>query len=725
MNKKGFAISIILYSMVFLLISIFYMLLGIVKTRYIATTNLRKDVLEELNDSGLLYDKIMRLCDNPNSTYVEKYNSSNGSAIDTPNGTGGKDICYYTTTSSNRNSTAEKSSNVIFGDFCWQIVRTTADGGVKLIYNGLKTSNNKCPSDAASGYSSNPRPSSRGFVGVNGTTVNLSGNKLYGRGFTYSGTTFTLTDTFTANWTNDWLSLLGTYTCLNTSSSCTTLYYVGNYQSETTAGVAGYTLGTLDHYSQIGKSAYNTYTNNLTLSGYMYNEMPRIISRNMSVATNVIERDSSPSAYYYGDTATWDGTKYNLKLNGSTPTSTSTWANIRESALGKYTCKSSTATSCETVYYIAANSTNSYMYNIPLSNNESITTKSVTWKTATAYTKSGNNYVLTSPTTKTILLKDWYANYESYRNFYVCPDYTSTTCSDLGYVNTTNNYLVRYDLMSNNYIFGYSVSYSGGNYTIDNSSDTEKYQKIWDWYQKYNTINKSHYTCFKTDTNSCGDTVYYVFYTTSDVAYYIKLTGGDLVDTALDKMLNTTKASVNNVNKYDSAIKALIDNWYKKNIDDKSLTSYLDSNAVFCNDRGIKTLYGWTPTGSTTSYIRYNTYTAPTKANANLGCTNITDRFSVNNTLAPLTYPVGLLTTHEERLMNTGYVKTGQNWWVATPYNYSTTQNNRYVKTTGATDTTAESIITAYGVRPVIVLKPGIEASGKGTYDRPYIINTD
>ena len=50
MNKKGFAISIILYSVVFLIITILYMLLGILKTRYTVTDNLRDTIIEQLNE---------------------------------------------------------------------------------------------------------------------------------------------------------------------------------------------------------------------------------------------------------------------------------------------------------------------------------------------------------------------------------------------------------------------------------------------------------------------------------------------------------------------------------------------------------------------------------------------------------------------------------------------------------------------------------------------------
>ena len=50
MNKKGFAISVILYSIVFLIIAILYMLLGITRTRYTVNKGLRDNIIKELNE---------------------------------------------------------------------------------------------------------------------------------------------------------------------------------------------------------------------------------------------------------------------------------------------------------------------------------------------------------------------------------------------------------------------------------------------------------------------------------------------------------------------------------------------------------------------------------------------------------------------------------------------------------------------------------------------------
>lgn len=54
MNKKGFAISIVLYSLVFLLIAILYMILGILKARYNVENDLRNAVIEELDNSIII-----------------------------------------------------------------------------------------------------------------------------------------------------------------------------------------------------------------------------------------------------------------------------------------------------------------------------------------------------------------------------------------------------------------------------------------------------------------------------------------------------------------------------------------------------------------------------------------------------------------------------------------------------------------------------------------------
>ena len=51
MNKKGFAISVILYSMVILVISILYLVLGIVKNRYTLETQLKESAIDYIDEN--------------------------------------------------------------------------------------------------------------------------------------------------------------------------------------------------------------------------------------------------------------------------------------------------------------------------------------------------------------------------------------------------------------------------------------------------------------------------------------------------------------------------------------------------------------------------------------------------------------------------------------------------------------------------------------------------
>ena len=83
-----------------------------------------KDItLYALWDNKLLYDVVMMDAESNNNAgkYV-------GEATDTFDEQGKKDIYYYTGSMPN--------NNVILGDYCWQMVRTTKTGGVKMIYNG-------------------------------------------------------------------------------------------------------------------------------------------------------------------------------------------------------------------------------------------------------------------------------------------------------------------------------------------------------------------------------------------------------------------------------------------------------------------------------------------------------------------------------------------------------------------------------------------------------------
>ena len=97
-----------------------------------------------------------------------------------------------------------------------------------------------------------------------------------------------------------------------------------------------------------------------------------------------------------------------------------------------------------------------------------------------------------------------------------------------------------------------------------------------------------------------------------------------------------------------------------------------------------------------------------------LDCTNITDKFSMNNNKAKLKYPVGLLTKGKywtaTPLIAYFSMRIRPEYIVALPYSYTSSRG-----------TTEES-----GVRPVISLKPGTKySSGDGSMANPYVIKVE
>ena len=97
----------------------------------------------------------------------------------------------------------------------------------------------------------------------------------------------------------------------------------------------------------------------------------------------------------------------------------------------------------------------------------------------------------------------------------------------------------------------------------------------------------------------------------------------------------------NRLNTNDSTIKTYVDNWYKNNL--TAYTKYLSNDAVYCNDRNLKS----GQTYSTTSNFNYAPFKRIPNKQPTYNCTNMSDAFSVNNTSAKLDYPVGLMSIDE------------------------------------------------------------------------------
>ena len=173
--------------------------------------------------------------DNINSTYVQ--NSTPGidfSAISSD--TNGKGI--YTLSSTENDAypimyyRGDVDNNLLFGGFCWKIVRTTDTGGIKLIYNGNPV-NNQCGNDRVI-EKNQVLFNSLGFYNLDSESL-----AYYSDNYEYDSANkvFRLTGNIISSAWNEENSanLIGKYTCFGTNSeeTCSKLEKVYSYISDT------------------------------------------------------------------------------------------------------------------------------------------------------------------------------------------------------------------------------------------------------------------------------------------------------------------------------------------------------------------------------------------------------------------------------------------------------------------------------------------------------------
>ena len=370
------------------------------------------------------------------------------------------------------------------------------------------------------------------------------------------------------------------------------------------------------------------------------------------------------------------GTGYDYNLANDTFTITGVltgknWANNSDELIGTYSCLNGT-TSCTTLYYIG--------------HKQSATQASVggyVIGNITSYTDIGTSYYNVVVDTPALV------GY-MYNKVYIWKGGTTTAPTGT---------------------FASDVSWNGSSYSL--SSNTA------------NALDTTHhYLC---DDNACSSVRYYyaIVGSTTKRYYYILLENGKKVEDALKEMFNY-KTNVNdaneNINVYNSAVKGYIDNWYKKNILGTQAENYLDKSAVYCNDRFITDLGGFNKNGGTAGST-YNLKFKQSTASTDLSCSNVTDRMSVNNREAKLTYPIGLLTEPERGLMGSTYAATGSAYYSISPAYYGSVNLAfvNYVGTSGTMDSPTAYL--RFGIRPVItLLSSAIISDGDGSTTNPYVV---
>lgn len=135
------------------------------------------------------------------------------------------------------------ANNVLFGNYCWKMVRTTDTGGVKMIYNGVPATDGSCNNTKTASQIGtgqfNPTGSSPTYVGyMYGKVYEISAKSMgtdtyvYGNDVTWDGTNYTLVDTMTSSsWATDYktLSTKYHYTCFNDTGTCENISYISNF----------------------------------------------------------------------------------------------------------------------------------------------------------------------------------------------------------------------------------------------------------------------------------------------------------------------------------------------------------------------------------------------------------------------------------------------------------------------------------------------------------------
>ncbi len=604
---------------------------------------------------------------------------------------------WYGSNDTNGTAILDKN-NVLFAGQCWQMIRTTDTGGVKMIYNG-EAENNQCL---------NTRGTHVGYIG-NIASQDLASNYWYGTDYTYDSTNgvFNIagtTEQTTWNATTG-PTLIGKYTCLGTTvdATCATLYLVESYYNTSSAYVIS--LNSNSNYSQFGTLQFNQQYNSPSYVGYMYNIVYPYQSKTMTNSETMLSSSSLGTNYWYAHDVVWGSPTAN-KYNLDSPyqvSSTDDYPNL----VGEYTFRNSTQSYTNTtVQYIAAVNNSNYYY-IQMNNygNHTLADFNFSYTYGDSFTDNGDGtYTINNPTT--VERKDWYTSYSSVgANKYVCKNATNDTCSELWYTTSTSNTSMTYI----NYKYAKSFTWDGSKYVLDDDTSTT----FWNINDSTNktSLNNAHYTCWNI-TGECT-TISYIYYINGTTPYYINISNGKSVEDAKNEMLYN-----DDVNTTNSTIKTGVDAWFEKNLLDYS--DYLE-DTVFCNDRSQSnsSSNGWNPNGGSLS-IYMNFY-----GSSDLSCPNNNDKFSTLNDKAKLKYKVGLMSYREMNLLgNANIRKTGQYYWLASPFDFFfRSANEWFVSSNG--NMSYLSVCDSYGVRPAVSLAPGIEFSdGDGSMASPYIVDT-
>ncbi len=675
-------------------------------------------VAEKATLYGVLRDEVS------NGGAVKEYTGKHQDSI---SGVGSSKIYYYTANNDTSGAEILNKNNVLFAGMCWQMIRTTDTGDVRMIYNGAVDSNGSCGTDRKGQYA---------FSGIEAITLNSK--HYYGTDYTYDSILkkFKAAGNKLAIDTANPSSLIGSYTCLNTQKnvSCSTLYQVLYVEDSKIYAAA---IKSSNIYNSIGTSIFNNLYGYNSEMGYMYNgNYPGNTYEISNIEIKKEQIDFSTGTYC--TSVTYDASTKAYSCSG---TSLGFWEiggdEPEKLLIHNYVLLSDDSSVARYMIGVSINdiATNPYYYYIELTDGQ---TMDDFYVYGDGYTiNDDGTYKITNP--KLITKLDFYYSYSDYKGKYFGEDlqireggYDSTSYDGYkngGLINTNRVSSLFYNLSSggssltaSNYQsylafspiskipkFSSSVTYSNGKYKL---SGTVANVGLYDT-SNISKVNNTHYTCF-TAGDECSS-VYYVYYANGNYIYSIKLNNGENISGALVNMFNSSTT-----NSKDSTMKMLVESWYAHNL--SNYTSYL-SDTIYCNDRSIKSLGGFNPSGGSL----YSPLTFNGTSNTSLLCSNEADRFSVSNSVAPLKYPIGLLSGAEANLLGNNKVRaSGSKYYLMSPSSLTGTSIGQFVVEATGTLNSTVSINSSNYIRPVITLKGSLTlVSGDGSVTSPYVVSTN
>ena len=271
-------------------------------------------------------------------------------------------------------------------------------------------------------------------------------------------------------------------------------------------------------------------------------------------------------------------------------------------------------------------------------------------------------------------------------------------------------------------ILAKDVEYVDGEYHLKDTYVVDSNPEN-DWYQM---VDEYRYSCLSTTSDICTSVTYFYFSRNNRGTF--ELYGIPLTNNIQPKDI-IGENTYNSSNANDSKMKSYVETWFKNNL--LSYESYIE-DTVYCNDRSISNMSGWTKDGSILTPLYFDSYYRnAVDYKPSLVCKNSSDRFTKNisNGNGLLNYPIGLLTIDEASLVGytwwngertNNFLHTGQIIWTMSPAMVSAGSTYSFV---AYSMTDSVNVSSKYGVRPVISLKNGATIKqGDGTVNNPFVI---